>query len=289
MKPGLVTTLSIALLACLPACSLRPAAPATVTTSESGQQVRTPTTKEAPVPTTECTATLSPSDSLADAVEAAASNAVLCLQPGSYNTELEITRSITIRGLGEAPHATTITNGGDFAVVAIKGQDIAVVLEDLTLRGGGDDSGGGLLVSAWADVTLRRCRIDSNSSYLVGGGGVYLQFGKLRLEDCILETNQAEEEGGAILMDNDSELVMHRGSILGNRASSGAALTMRGGTALLDSVVIADNEAQSTQDPNIYLRGGSGKPIQLTLRACTMDEAEQTSLKERFADQVTIE
>ena len=64
---------------------------------------------------------------------------------------------------------------------------------------------------------------------------------------------------------------------------------MRGGTALLDSVVIADNEAQSTQDPNIYLRGGSGKPIQLTLRACTMDEAEQTSLKDRFADQVIIE
>ena len=124
---------------------------------------------------------------------------------------------------------------------------------------------------------------------MVGGGGIYLQFGRLRLEDCVLEGNQAEEEGGAILMDNDSELVMQGGSILGNKAGSGAALTLRGGTALLDSVVIANNKASNAQDPNIYLRGGSGKPIQLTLRACTMNDSEQASLKERFPDHVTIE
>lgn len=289
MKPALLVTLSITVLTSLPACSLRPSAPPTVATSESSQQARMPTTKEAPVPTTECTATLSPNDSLTDAVGAAATGAVLCLQAGAYSAELEITRSITIRGLGEAPDATTITNNGDFTVVAVKGRDISVVLEDLTLRGGGDDSGGGLLLSTWADVTLRRCRIENNSSHMVGGGGIYLQFGRLRLEDCILEGNQAEEEGGAILMDNDSELVMQGGSILANRAGSGAALTLRGGTALLDSVVIADNEARNSQDPNIYLRGGSGKPIQLTLRGCIMDAAEQASLKERFPDHVTIE
>jgi nitrous oxidase accessory protein NosD len=287
MKPTLLTTVVLALLTAMPACSLRSARPPAAATDAA--VASSLTKKEASVPTPECTISLSPEDSLQAAVDKAEDGTTICLQPGVYGSELEITRSITIRGLSGDPRATTLLSGGNYAVITVKKRDIAVVIEGLTLRGGGEDSGGGLFLDTWADVTLRRCRIEGNSSYIVGGGGIYMHTGRLWLEDCILEGNEAEEDGGAILMNNDSELVMRGGAIIGNRAGSGAALTLRGGTALLEGVTIRDNEATNQEDPNIYLRGGSRKPIHLTLRGCTLDEAEQASLKQRFPDRVTVE
>jgi len=289
MKPSLLTTLTLVLLTGIPACALRSAAPPSGATASDSPPQSAPTTKETAVPKPECTQTLSPEGSLREAVEAATDGAVLCLQPGTYSSELEIHRSITIRGLSEDPRATTLNSQGDYPVIAVRGRDIAVVLEDLTLRGGGEDSGGGLLLSTWADVTLRRCRIEGNNSYIVGGGGIYMATGRLWLEDCTLEGNRADEDGGAILMDNDSELVMRDGTISGNQAGSGAALTLRGGTALLEGVTIRDNEARNADAVDIYLRGGSGKPMHVTLRGCTLDDTEQARLKERFPDNVTIE
>ena len=237
----------------------------------------------------DCTSTLHPTDSLQDQIDAATDNAVLCLHPGVYDSEVEISRSITIRAVHSDPSATTLSGGGQFSVVRVKKLDIKVVLEGLTLRGGAEDSGGGLFLDAWADVTLRRCKLTNNHSPIVGGGGIYMATGRLLLEDCILEGNKADKDGGAILMDNDSELVMRGGTIIGNQAGSGAALTLRGGTALLEGVTIRDNEARNADDPNIYLRGGSGKPMHVTLRGCTMDDTERARLKERFPDNVTIE
>lgn len=77
------------------------------------------------------------------------------------------------------------------AVLEVLEDGLALILEDLELRGGKGEAAGGVVLRGFSHLTLRRCRIQDCRSRRGGAaGGVYAARGTLLMEDCRLEENE---------------------------------------------------------------------------------------------------
>ncbi len=116
--------------------------------------------------------------------------AVVCLGAGVHTESLVIAASVTLRG---EPGAV-LDAGRAGPVVQVDEDELVVVIQDLVLRGGAGEAGGGLRLCGWSEVTLSHCTIEGNEAMLAGGGiggGIYQSRGMLRLRDCALRGNRA--------------------------------------------------------------------------------------------------
>ena len=112
-----------------------------------------------------CTVTVSPGESVQQAIESAPSGAVICLGEGTWEENLVIVgKSLTIRGAGAGK--TVIRSAKEsWPVVWIEGDEIEVVLEGVTITGAfGFRSGPpiGLEATGSARVSLTNSRVSGN-------------------------------------------------------------------------------------------------------------------------------
>ena len=137
-------------------------------------------------------------------------------------------KSLTVRGgytttnwttSDPAANATTLDALGRGRVVYLTGgSGVLATLENLTLRGGLTNSGGGGVSDNGAQVTLANAIVRDNSGY--GGGGLYVSSpGILTVTNSLLTGNTASFGGG--IFNSAGKLALINSTLSGNQSSTG--------------------------------------------------------------------
>jgi parallel beta-helix repeat protein len=116
--------------------------------------------------TPSCTVFVQPGESIQAAIDAAPVGAVVCLGAGEWEEHLAIGKTLTLRG--EAADTTTI-RGYQESVPVIRlhaqgGQAVVVGLFGLTVTGGMQQYGPGLIVEDSAQAVITDCTVSKNAS-----------------------------------------------------------------------------------------------------------------------------
>lgn len=137
-------------------------------------------------------------DDLAEAVAAAGDGEVVEVCAGTWPATLVVERDVTLRGTAGAD-AVVLDGGGEGRVIEVR-PGAELVLEGLSVTGGYDWAGGGILVSGGLDATKVVIR-DNTARYY--GGAVAVDEGAtgVRVRDSRLYGNVAGERGGALWVD----------------------------------------------------------------------------------------
>jgi len=232
-----------------------------------------------------CTITVSSSDSLRDAVSTLPPGSIVCLEPGLYEAGFEISRDLTLRGVGRADSVILTSNGTvDRPVLSLYpnyGSSLVITLENLTLTGAvAQDadatapSADGLVVNRDTHVLLRRVVCTENDgagitvdrdatllatdcAFTANGYGAFLDSGaSARFEDCVFSSNAA----GAVL-GQDGQTWFQSCTVKDN-SEIGIAITT--GQATLDHCSLDGNGW------GIVLGAARDEPPQLRMNACTI-------------------
>jgi hypothetical protein len=186
--------------------------------------------------------------------------------PGTYETNLYVTKQITLRGAGatrtviaakDANPTVTVPIGAnvqlrDLAVVNGRvgvsgyGGGVAnggtVTMDRCVIAQCGATSGGGFANLGGAVATLTDCVLSGNSS--VNGAGVY-NNGNLTINRCTLMDNVATGSGGGIY--NAGTTTLKGSTVSGNSAADGGGLYNASGvTVNLNNVTTAFNSASAS-------------------------------------------
>jgi hypothetical protein len=164
-----------------------------------------------------CTRTVAPGEDLPAIVAALPAGAVLCLQPGRYETHLRLARSLTLRGT--AP-GVVLDAGRRSPTVEVVHGEADVVLERLTLTGGNGGSGGrggNLHVHDARTVALREVALLDGRSDHNGGGALLARSGKISVDSCYMSGNHGKK-AQAVLVDGPAEVTLSSCLIVGDGA-----------------------------------------------------------------------
>ncbi|HEX5037175.1 MAG TPA: choice-of-anchor Q domain-containing protein [bacterium] len=169
------------------------------------------------------------------------------------NGELQIDKSITLQGNGEA-NTTLDAAGGPFRVLSINpaADDKAVVISGVTVTGGNvAGSGGGIDLNEAGTLTLLDSTITANTASDSGGGvHVAADGGYLIMDGCTVSVNTSsggvDLGGGGIAVENGSAIIRNS-SIDGNFANTkGGGIWMDdGGLEMTDTSItnnVSDND-----------------------------------------------
>ncbi len=214
----------------------------------------------------DCTVTLEPGAGLADAI--ASDAAVICLKPGSYSGSHWITRSLTLRALGDG---VVLDANSEGPVIAVQTDKINVALAGLTLTGGSFEAGGGVALTGRSEVTLTGCTIKGNSASQYGGGGAFATRGTLTIKDSVIEGNESRW-GGGVLADTVSWIVLEGTTIRGNTAARGGGLAVRDGAKVeLKGGSIEGNTGRDGDGAPVYVAGTTTRGPELSIAGTTID------------------
>ena len=148
----------------------------------------------------------------------------------SESGDLDITSDLIIRGAGAGQ---TILDASDLLLldrVLHISPTATVTLQDLTIRGGNADNGGGILNEG--NLTLTRVNFDNNRA--VTEGGAIDNIGILSISSSTITNNIAAGPGGAI--HNSGELTLSSVSILENSAVGQGGAVFNAATGSVDIV-----------------------------------------------------
>lgn len=123
-------------------------------------------------PVNDCTVRLQPGDDVQAALTA---GAVVCLAPGKHLGPLQIRVPVRLRG---EPGAI-LSGEGQGSVIQILEHQITVHLTGLTLTDGYAETGSGLFLDGYAEVVMEDCTLEGNREGTGGGTGVYVGLGHL--------------------------------------------------------------------------------------------------------------
>ncbi len=207
---------------------------------------------------------------LEDALAVADTGAVVQLAAGTFAGMLTVDRAdVTVAG--EGCGNTVLYGDRSGSVVTLGGGALA----DLSVVGGEADRGGGVLVTADAELT-RVCAAYNRAD---DGGGIAVVAGDATLEDVEVERNTAHAHGGGLYVGPDAAVHILRGRLDDNHATidgggafaegrftarstevlrnsviddgGGLYLTGTGPARLLENVTLADNSGPS-DGPALY-------------------------------------
>lgn len=158
-----------------------------------------------------------------------------------------------------------------------------VTIDDITVRGGLADYGGGIRCNINANVKIRNCRIEDCTATALGGGVYHDKYSYGEMTDCVVTRcsapgggglvveyhsypihkrcvivhNYASQSGGGLYCPFHSEARMENCIFAYNSAgiNGGAAYTYRGGPVAFDHSIIAFNDAPDAG--GVYGDGGS--------------------------------
>ena len=159
--------------------------------------------------------------SVVAAVTTAPDGNLILVATGRYHeTELRVTRAVTVRGV-DGPAQTILDAGFAHRCLSISTN---ALVEGLTLLQGAHRYGGSVHLAAG---TARNCIIISNAAG-VKGGGVYLELGGT-LDQCVVADNMSVGDGGGVYVLQDGTVTASE--LRGNQAvaSGGAVVLYRGG------------------------------------------------------------
>ena len=216
--------------------------------------------------------------------------------------ELDITAPVTIAGEG----AVDLQIDGNQAsrVFSISGGSAAhpVIIDNLAVQNGKQNSGSGVYVNSGAHVTLDHCTLSNNSAVAIGGytqkdgiGGGLVNFGTTTLTSCILSGNSAIASGGDTGgkgvgggLWNLGTVTLTGCTLSGNSVSGGnfggyagndGGGLYNGGTATLTDCNLSGNSASASNNAS----NGSGSGLYndfdatATLTGCTLSGGTATN------------
>jgi len=118
-------------------------------------------------------------------------------------------------------------------------------------------TGGGVVASNGANLTMLDCIISRNSA-IKEGGGVAFYGANVRMERCLITENYAPY-GGGLIVDSSSILSCTETSILSNDAVRGAGAYIGGSLSVLnfDHCTFAHNVASEGSGAGLYISSGT--------------------------------
>ncbi len=126
------------------------------------------------------------------AVDAISAGGIVKVLSGTYNENVQIDKSLTVKGAGKA---NTIVNGqlaGSVFTIGLNNPSAQVSLLDMTIENGNAQKGGGIYNKGKLD--LSGILLTDNSAG--NGGGIYNDGGTLYLKDVSITGNAAANGGG---------------------------------------------------------------------------------------------
>lgn len=179
--------------------------------------------------------------------EAVARGGVVRLGAGVHAGPLTLDASVTLL----AEPGAVLDAGGAGAALRIDGDGLAVRVEGLTVRGGHADAGGGLALTGHSDVTLVGCVVRDCRTGQGGGGGAFVERGRLLLEGCTFEGNRARV-GADLMASGIGEVEVRGGRFAGDVAAREDARLSMSGAEVGGKV---DVRGTTTRAPSVQLRG----------------------------------
>ncbi|RYD33412.1 MAG: hypothetical protein EOP87_11025, partial [Verrucomicrobiaceae bacterium] len=175
-----------------------------------------------------------------------------------------IASHVTIQGLtGE--NGITLAANGAMRLFLVYNQSSSLTLNDLTLANGKVlGTGGGAMRIHNATVTLNRCSITQNTSYL--GGAFYMENGWLVLNNCTVANNRAARDPYQFYLGAGGGFYNERGyvtltncTVEGNSAERGGGIYNEIGVTTLVNTIVAQNFNELTPYHQIqgFLAAGS--------------------------------
>lgn len=181
-------------------------------------------------------------------IDAAPDGSTIHIAPGSYSGSFTLSRTVSLVGSGI--DATTLSGAGDQRVLHIYGSAVnnQVRITDLTIQGGkavGSDNpnqnGGGILIEEGATPQLARLLVRDNYSLNMGGGIAIINTGAVTLSEVQLIGNRSEGTGGG-LCSNAQSTTIENSLLQDNQAQHGGGALIKGYFALTN-VTVSRNQA----------------------------------------------
>ncbi|MBK8233479.1 MAG: right-handed parallel beta-helix repeat-containing protein [Candidatus Eisenbacteria bacterium] len=172
----------------------------------------------------------------------------VCVAPGVFagpgNRDLNFEgKSIALVGAGAGVtildcegEAGSPHRGIDFS----SGEGPGTVVEALTIRNGHSATWSGGINCRGSSPTLRRLVVEDCFATTFGGGIGVWAGGSPLIEDCTLRFNQAGTEGGGVSSPEGAP-TLRRCEIVSNTSGGGGGAFLRGGPALVEDCLFADN------------------------------------------------
>jgi len=211
------------------------------------------------------------------AVDAAVSGDEIRIAQGTYNENVNLNKSLTLRGgytttnwtVSDPDNYPTVLNAGgtNQAVISSRTDDISVTLEALEITGGGytasQPSGGIDITANRIRVTIRNCSIHDNYDYWGSAGiGITAYNGySVVIENNRVYNNSSDRGGTGIGLYVEGALTIRGNRVTGNTsngyAGSGIGLYGTSDCVIEDNVIAQNN-------------GGSGLDLQNCLGHLTV-------------------
>ncbi|MCK4394876.1 right-handed parallel beta-helix repeat-containing protein, partial [Candidatus Bipolaricaulota bacterium] len=158
----------------------------------------------------ECTIWVQPGESIQEAINQAPEGAVICLAEGTWEENITIAKSVTLRGEGGKPDEVRIIGADEGPVIQIKGdQEITSVLGSLTVAEGKGRSGDGIRIRGTTRVSLADILVLENED----NGLEVWDAAEVNVKDCTLVGNG--HNGVAVLV--SSQVTIEDSAISGNK------------------------------------------------------------------------
>jgi parallel beta-helix repeat protein len=218
-----------------------------------------------------CTVTVKPGESIQRAIDAAAEGAVICLTAGTWEENVEIKKSLTLRGASREQTKIRGKKEGEPVIMIKSDAEIEVTIEGFTIaeakRGSGIDIGGtaratitnsqisgneGMGISMWgtAQATITNSQISNERSSFYVGVGISMWDST---QATITNSQVSGNEGAGISMWGSAQATITNSQISGNGYDG---IEMRGSA----QATIENNTIQENKVCGIW--SSSDKPAQ---------------------------
>jgi parallel beta-helix repeat protein len=182
---------------------------------------------------------------------------------------------VSLIGSGIDASIIDASSSGVNAVSCIGTTDVSTKIEDLTIKGGQSNYGGGISVKAGSVLMIADNKIIENHAS-IGGGGIYVSYSTVNISNNTITGNTISShngDGGGLYITN-STVTVSGNTISSNTVSNSAAFTTTGGIYLINSTADISNNIISNNHlgtwgeiGGIYMSGCSGSIKNNTITA----------------------
>jgi hypothetical protein len=191
--------------------------------------------------------------------------------PGRYVHRFVVgVATIIGAGSGEDPQTNTILDAQDTGRTLSVNNGVTTSLSRLRVTGGqaGGSDGGGFF-SKNCDLTITSCAFEGNSAQ--SGGGVWIEGGRYRLQDVLIENNIATTySGGGLFVYGGAKGTLENSRVTRNKAIRPPGPILGGGI-LLESAELTITRSEVSF--NTSTDGGGGIAVYGSTGVLTLDSA----------------